>query len=94
MTSHPIALFTGKASPATARVTNCSDHQINERKQQQNCASSSDKFFMLPSSTAIATTFNKVRIALSKLWVSQIGLANAATKKARLNQPGFSDSRT
>lgn len=36
----------------------------------QNCASSSDKFFMLTSSTQIVTTFNTIGTALSKLRVA------------------------
>jgi Flp pilus assembly protein TadG len=37
----------------------------------QNCASSSDKFFMLTSSTQIVTTFNTIGTALSKLRVAR-----------------------
>lgn len=37
----------------------------------QNCASSSDKFFMLTSSSQIVTTFNTIGTALSKLRISK-----------------------
>jgi hypothetical protein len=37
----------------------------------QNCASTSDKFFMLTSSNAIVTTFNQIGTALSNLRVSK-----------------------
>jgi Flp pilus assembly protein TadG len=37
----------------------------------QNCASSSDKFFMLTSSSQIVTTFNTIGTALSKLRVAR-----------------------
>jgi hypothetical protein len=37
----------------------------------QNCASSPDKFYMLTSSTQIATTFTSIGTALSKLRVAQ-----------------------
>ena len=41
------------------------------RHRLQNCASSSDKFFMLTSSTRIVTTFDTIGIALGKLRGSQ-----------------------
>ena len=37
----------------------------------QNCASGSDKFFMLTSSTEILTTFQTIGTALSKLRVAR-----------------------
>lgn len=37
----------------------------------QNCASSSDKFFLLTSSTQIVTTFNTIGTNLSKLYVAK-----------------------
>ncbi len=37
----------------------------------QNCASSSDKFFLLTSSNAIITTFNQIGTALSNLRVAK-----------------------
>jgi hypothetical protein len=37
----------------------------------QNCASGSDKFFLLTSSTAIVTTFNQIGTALSNLRVAK-----------------------
>ena len=37
----------------------------------QNCASSSDKFFLLTSANAIITTFNQIGTALSNLRVAK-----------------------
>lgn len=37
----------------------------------QNCASSSDKFFLLTSANDIVTTFNSIGIALTKLYVAK-----------------------
>jgi hypothetical protein len=37
----------------------------------QNCASTSDKFFLLTSSTEIVTTFNTIGTNLSKLYVAK-----------------------
>jgi hypothetical protein len=37
----------------------------------KNCASSPDKFYMLTSSSEIATTFNTIGTALSKLRVAR-----------------------
>ncbi len=56
----------------------------------QNCASSTDKFFMLTSSTQILTTFQTIGTALSKLRVAQITERSAIScnKKAQL-APGF-----
>jgi hypothetical protein len=37
----------------------------------QNCASSSDKFFLLTSANQIITTFNKIGTDLTKLRIAQ-----------------------
>ena len=37
----------------------------------QNCASSSDKFFLLTSSTQIVTTFNQIATNLANLYLAK-----------------------
>lgn len=57
-TIYTIQVNTSKPADATSTVL-------------QNCASSSDKFFMLTSSSQIVTTFNTIGTALSKLRVAR-----------------------
>lgn len=57
-TIYTIQVNTSKPADATSTVL-------------QNCASSSDKFFMLTSSSQIVTTFNAIGTALSKLRVAR-----------------------